>query len=521
MITEARETCAAAESQRGSDSRGACTPASGYRDMPAETDAHAEQTGWHRSEGTHQRLVRATPQAAAMSFSTLPLRSELLQSLDQIGYTVMTPIQAAALPPMLAGRDVAGQAKTGSGKTAAFGLALLNAIDPSQRVTQALVLCPTRELAEQVAGELRRLARCLAHTQIVSVCGGHPYHSQRKALQGGGQVVVGTPGRVAKHLRAGSADLSALKVLVLDEADRMLDMGFFEQVVGIEEACNRERQTFLFSATFTPQIHELGETLQRDPERIQTEPELTPELLEQRVIFGESGERSRLVLALLAAHRPSTALVFSETRVACDRLARFLTRHGAHALALHGQLEQRDRDDVLVQFSNGSANVLVATDVAARGLDIPELPLVIVSELSGDPEVHVHRIGRTGRAGAAGLALSIVAPREQERLRRIEALLGKTIAVEDAPDQVERVTLPAPPYRTLLLLSGRRDKIRKADVLGALVKDGGIPPEAIGRIDLAGGTCAVAIERSAAARALQYIEQGGRIKRKRVRARLL
>jgi ATP-independent RNA helicase DbpA len=455
-----------------------------------------------------------------MSFSTLSLRPELLQSIEQIGYTVMTPIQAAALPPMLAGRDVAGQAKTGSGKTAAFGLALLNAIDPQHRVTQALVLCPTRELAEQVAGELRRLARCLAHTQIVSVCGGHPYHSQRKALQGGGQVVVGTPGRVAKHIRAGSADLSGLKVLVLDEADRMLDMGFFEEVIGIETVCPKDRQTLLFSATFTPEIHDLGETLQRDPQRIQTAPDLTPELLEQRVVFGPSEDRSRLVMALIAAHRPSTALVFSETRVECDRLARFLTRSGAHALALHGQLEQRDRDDVLVQFSNGSITVLVATDLAARGLDIPELPLVIVSELSGDPEVHVHRIGRTGRAGAAGLALSIVAPREKARLSRIEAFLGASIPVEEAPELVEGLDLPAPVYRTLMLFSGRKDKLRKADVLGALVKDGGIPADAVGRIDLAERTCAVALKRGVAERALRYLEQG-RIKRKRVRARLL
>jgi ATP-independent RNA helicase DbpA len=454
-----------------------------------------------------------------MSFTTLPLRPELLEALDQVGYTQMTPIQAAALPPMLAGRDVAGQAKTGSGKTAAFGLALLSAIDPRQRTTQALVLCPTRELAEQVSIELRRLARCLSDTQILAVCGGHPYHTQRRALQGGCHVVVGTPGRLAKHLRAGSADLSDLRVLVLDEADRMLDMGFFDQVIDIERECPPARQTLLFSATWAPEIHALGESIQRDPERISTDPQVSDTLLQQRVVFAPASERSQLVMALLAAHRPTTALVFCETRTESDRLARFLTRHGAVALALHGQLEQRDRDDVLVQLANGSASVLVATNVAARGLDIPDLPLVIIAELSGDPELHIHRIGRTGRAGASGLALSIVAPREEERLARIEALLG-AIPRGTPPPAVDRLDLPPPPNQTLLLLSGRRDKLRRADVLGALVKDGGVPPEAIGRIDLGETTCAVAVARAHASAALQYVESG-RIKRKRVRARLL
>ena len=223
---------------------------------------------------------------------------------------------------------------------------------------------------------------------------------------------------------------------------------------------------------------------------------------------------------LLARHRPTSALVFCETRLESDRLARYLTRHGAHSLALHGQLEQRDRDDVLVQFANGSANVLVATNVAARGLDIPALPLVIIAELSLDPEVHLHRIGRTGRAGAAGLALSLVAPNERERLKRVEAFLGCVIEESSPPPAVSQLELPVPPNQTLLLLAGRRDKLRKADVLGALVKDGGIPSAAIGRIDLMEGVCAVAIARAYAHPALAWVRRG-RIKKKRIRARLL
>lgn len=455
-----------------------------------------------------------------MSFDTLPLRPALLQGIQQMGFTEMTEIQSHTLPVMLAGRDVAGQAKTGSGKTAAFALALLNTIDPKLRQTQAMVLCPTRELADQVCAEIRRLALRQAGTQVVSVCGGHPYQSQRKALQRGCHVVVGTPGRVAKHLRAGNADLSALRVLVLDEADRMLDMGFFEQVMFAVDRCPEKRQTLLFSATFSEGILQLCDSIQDNPEHIVTAPRVAEEVLRQQAIACLPADRSQRVLELLELHQPTQALVFCQTRSESDRLARFLTRKGATALALHGQMEQRSRDEMLLQFVGGSANVLVATDIAARGLDIADLPLVIVAELSEDPEVHVHRIGRTARAGSAGLALSLITPREQTRRTRIEEHLGAPIPEGSPPPFAERLTLPPPPNQTLLLLTGRRDKIRKADVLGTLVKAGGIPPKAIGRIDLQEAICTVAVARQFAEQALQCV-RGGRIKKKRVRARLL
>jgi ATP-independent RNA helicase DbpA len=455
------------------------------------------------------------------SFHAFALSPALLQALDQMGFQETTPIQAQALPPMLAGKDVTGQAKTGSGKTAAFGLALLQAVDPALSRTQALVLCPTRELAEQVATELRRLAQRQANTQIVTACGGRSSRDQARALQGGAHIVVGTPGRTAKHLRTQALDVEELKVLVLDEADRMLDMGFIEEVGSIVEACPRKRQTLLFSATFPTEVSYLSDRIQRDPLVIKVESLVAPEQLEERVYECTAARRNQLIVDLLAEVEPTTALVFCETRGDCKKLAGFLNGRGAVALALHGEMEQRDRDDVLLQFSNGSASVLVATNIAARGLDIPELPLVIIAEVSPDPENHLHRVGRTGRAGETGLALTIIAgQKEAERLVRIEEKMGRSIPRGEIPEGGKGLRFLQPPNRTLLILSGRKDKIRKGDVLGCLIKDAGIPSEAIGRIDLMPKACSVAIAKEYAEKAAEHI-RNGRVKNKRVRVQLL
>ncbi|MEE2749860.1 MAG: ATP-dependent RNA helicase DbpA [Myxococcota bacterium] len=454
-------------------------------------------------------------------FHTLPLRTELQQGIEQAGYTEMTPIQEESLPAMLNGVDVMGQAKTGSGKTAAFGLALLNAVDPSLLETQGLVLCPTRELAEQVASELRRLATRMPNTRILTLCGGRPYRDQLAALKHGNHVVVGTPGRIGKHLRKGTLLLRGLSVVVLDEADRMMDMGFVEQVTEILEHAPRNRQTLLFSATFPSEIQALSQSLQRAPEMISVASQVAPALLKQSVFVCKRDQRRQLVVDLLAKYRPETALVFAETRADCDGLALLLRQHNAMALSLHGMMEQRDRDDVLIQFSNGSASVLVATNVAARGIDIPALPMVIISELSQEPESHLHRIGRTGRAGEEGQALSIVeSPRELGRLERIEALLGAPIETGPIPPHATDLGFLKPDCRTLLILAGRTEKIRKGDVLGGLVKDAGIPADKIGRIDLMPKVCAVAIDRAYAEMARNHLENG-RIKNRRLRARLL
>jgi ATP-independent RNA helicase DbpA len=446
--------------------------------------------------------------------TSLSLRPELLSALTQLGWTELTPIQAAALPLVLDGRDVLGQAETGSGKTGAFGLGLLQRVRADGGV-QALVLCPTRELADQVADVLRQLAQDLDNVRVLTLCGGRPQRVQRDGLQRGAHVVVGTPGRVLDHLERGSLDPSRLRCVVLDEADHMLDMGFVDQVEHVVSRCPPDRQTLLFSATFPDRVQQLSASVQTDPERVSLGGRV--EGLRQQVVVCQDMDRNAAVVRLLAQHQPDAALVFCETRRDCDKLATFLTQRGAPTLALHGALEQRDRDDVLLQFANGSARVLVATNVAARGLDIAELPLVIQAELSPDPTSYVHRIGRTGRAGRGGLAVSVVAGRrEVERLERIEEHLGHRIERVQVGES-SSITALQPAYCTLMILSGRRDKLRKGDVLGALIKDAGLPADAIGRIDLNAHRCAVAVRVEHGDAALRFL-QSARVKKRRVRA---
>ncbi len=454
-------------------------------------------------------------------FIDLGIRSELLEALQQLSYIEMTPIQEAALPVMLEGRDVIGQAMTGSGKTAAFGLALLQKIDPLELKVQSLVLCPTRELAEQVADELRRLSQRQSNTRILTLCGGHSNRDQTNGLKRGCHVVVGTPGRVGKHIRTEALQLDHLRILVLDEADRMLDMGFMDEVKTIIADCPTNRQTLLFSATFPQEIETLSEQVQKGPQLIAVETQVESDKLQQLVFKCTKENRNQTIVELLAEYRPKTALLFCETRQDCRVLSDFLIGRGASALALHGEMEQRDRDDVLLQFSNGSASVLVATNLAARGLDIPDLPFVLICELSPESESHLHRIGRTGRAGQEGLALSIVASEKEElRLEKIEEMLGYQIKVKKTPSGGGGLSFLQPPNRTLLILAGKKDKLRKGDVVGSLVKDVGIPPETIGRIDLKDKTCAVALSKEVAVKVANHLKSG-RIKNKRVRIQLL
>ncbi len=452
-------------------------------------------------------------------FHSLPLRSELREALQQVGYVTCTPIQAAALPHVLEGRDVLGRAQTGSGKTAVFGLGLLQHLEG--RALQALVLCPTRELAEQVADALRRLSARMPDTRVLTLCGGRSLHRQRHRIDAGVQVVVGTPGRLLAHVERG-LDLSALRTLVVDEADRMLDMGFLDEVQALVDACPVQRQTLLFSATLPGPIQALSEQVLREPVPVTAAPSMAPEALRQLVYRCAPHDRPQRVIDVLGVHQPEQALVFCETREDCSDLARRLVGRGLATLALHGGMEQRDRDDAWLQFVHGSASVLVATNVASRGLDLPALPLVVVAEVGGEPEAHVHRIGRTGRAGEAGLAVTLVASQSEERrLAKIEALLGERLpAGGELPACPNDLVFPRPRWRTLLLQSGRRDKLRKGDVLGALVKDAGLPGDAVGRIDLMERSCGVAVAVEHAERALAFVRDG-RIKNRRVRALLL
>jgi ATP-independent RNA helicase DbpA len=456
---------------------------------------------------------------ASDSFSSLPISKSQLDNLESLGYHKMTPIQAQSLPHVLKGRDLIAKAKTGSGKTAAFGIGLLEQINPRFFGVQALVLCPTRELADQVGKELRRLARSTPNIKLVLLCGGKPFGPQKGSLEHGAHIAVGTPGRIQDHLRKGILKLDGLKTLVLDEADRMLDMGFFDVMTEIIAQTPKKRQTLMFSATYPNQIKKMCRSVQNNPVTVTVEAEHKAGVIEQVFYEVKKHERNNTLLALFEHYKPETTLVFCHTRKQCDEVARFLSGRGIESLAIHGDLEQRERDQVLVKFSNNSCSVLVATDVAARGLDIKSLTAVINYELPRDPEIYVHRIGRTGRAGEKGVALSIFTESEQFRVKSIEQYLNKPCIcdVYESLDRDAGFSLESPMV-TIQLDAGRKNKMRPGDILGALTGEAGLAGSQIGKIDIFDMSSYVAIERSGVRQALNYLADG-RVKGRNVRAR--
>ena len=453
-------------------------------------------------------------------FVTLLLSPALLQSLAAMGYAQMTPVQAASLPPILAGQDVIAQARTGSGKTAAFALGLLARLDVAQNRVQGLVLCPTRELADQVSKEIRRLASAMPNIKVLTLSGGIALGPQLASLAAHDpHLVVGTPGRVQELLRKRSLHLSSLRMLVLDEADRMLDMGFTEAITEIIGKTPPQRQTLLLSATWPEAIRAISASIQRDPITVTVDRATAQHDIEQRFFEVEPAQKMDALAHLLRAYQPESALVFCNTRRDTREVAEALDQRGFSALALHGEMEQRDRDEVLVQFANRSCAVLVATDVAARGLDVRELAAVISWELPSDPDVHVHRIGRTGRAGAKGLALSLCTPRERARASAIEARQGAPLAwhtLKPAGGSGKQLALA--PMATVCIDGGRKDKMRPGDILGALTGDAGLAADDVGKIDVFATRAYVAIRRNRADKAVERL-RAGTIKGRRYRVR--
>ncbi len=453
-------------------------------------------------------------------FSSLNLSSALQDNLASLGYLQMTPIQAQSLPLVLDGKDLIAKAKTGSGKTAAFGLGLLAKLDVNRLAVQALVLCPTRELADQVATEIRRLARTLPNVKLVTLCGGTPTAPQSATLGFGAHIAVGTPGRILKHLEQGTLALDDLKTLVLDEADRMLDMGFGEDINRVISHAPRDRQTLLFSATYPEGIAQMSRGVQRNPVEVSVESLHEESAIEQKLYEVPAGQRLDALTWLLSHYQPGSCVVFCNTKRACNDVADHLAAKGFSALALNGDLEQRERDQVLVRFANGSATILVATDVAARGLDIKELGAVINYELTYDPEVHVHRIGRTGRAGQQGLALSLYQPNEAQRVNVIEEYQQAPIPQGDLAGIGRDIKPIAPQMVTLSIDAGRKSKVRAGDILGALTGEGGIAGADVGKIQISEQYSYVAVKRQVASAALKQLQEG-KIKGRSYRARKL
>jgi len=433
----------------------------------------------------------------------------MLSNLDSLGYHEMTPIQAQSLPIILERRDLIAQAKTGSGKTAAFGIGILHKLNPTYFAIQALVLCPTRELADQVAKELRRLARFADNIKVLTLCGGTPMGPQIGSLEHGAHIVVGTPGRIRDHLGRNTIDLSKLQTLVLDEADRMTDMGFEEEISGIVSACPARRQTLLFSATYPDDIRKASARYLNRPEEVKVESQHDAGRIEQRFYEVTPEQRNTAVAQLLEHFRPTSTLAFCNTKIHCRELAEELRQRGFSALALYGELEQRERDEILVLFANQSCSVLVATDVAARGLDIQSLDAVINVDVTKDTEVHIHRIGRTGRGHSKGLALSLCTPNEMRWVKLIEDYQKRLV------DWFELSSLkPAEggplraPMKTLCIMGGKKDKLRPGDLLGALTGEVGLTKEQVGKISVGEFSTYVALDRRIADQAFAKLSKG-------------
>ena len=490
---------------------------------PSERPSSRSVRGSHhtRHQPTPTAHVRPDEKPAVdeTEFSQLALPVSQINNLKRLGYANMTDIQRQAIPDALSGRDILAQARTGSGKTASFGLPLLNKLNPRFFGVQALVLCPTRELATQVATELRQLARFQDNIKILILSGGVSIGPQIGSLEHGAHVVVGTPGRIKDHLRKQTLVLDQVETLVLDEADRMLDMGFSDDIHHIIGHMPNTRQTLLFSATYPAHIEKLSDELLSDPVTVRIQSVHQASSIDQQVIHCQKSQRYDALERALAHFSIQQAVLFCNTRQATEDVCQQLRNLGFIARALHGDLEQRDRDQVLIEFKQGSSHFLVATDVAARGLDVDDLPAVINVELPRDPEVYTHRIGRTGRAGKSGLAISLVSDSEDYKLEAIKDQQGAApnqLALDELLDQT-----PAPAQlatATLCLAAGRKHKLRPGDILGAITSGNAIPGTAVGNIDILDYVSYVAIERPLARDAVRVLNQG-RVKGRTIKAR--
>ena len=452
-------------------------------------------------------------------FSTLDFSKAQLNNLESLGYETMTPVQSSSLPAILEEKDLIVQAKTGSGKTVAFGLGLLQKINPKFFGLQSLVICPTRELADQVAKEIRQLARCIPNIKLVVLCGGKPLGPQADSLEHGAHIAVGTPGRIKDHLSRSTLDLSGLETLVLDEADRMLDMGFHDEIINIINNTPKTRQTLMYSATYPNTIQKMSRSILRNPVTIKVDDKHEESTIEQVFYLTNNYQRKETLLKLLSHYELDSTVIFCDTKIQCHEIGQFLQDNNVQALSLHGDLDQRDRDEVLVRFSNNSCPVLVATDVAARGLDIKSLQAVINYELPHDPEIYTHRIGRTGRAGESGLALSLYTEAEISRIIAIEDYMDMS-CTNESPDSLtmeESFSLSSD-LSTIQLDAGKKSKLRPGDLLGALTKDAGLAGSQIGKINIFAQYSYVAIETKVLAQALRYFKNG-KVKGRKVKAR--
>lgn len=453
---------------------------------------------------------------ASKDFKSVGLSKAILENLKSLGYLEMTPIQEKGLPFILSHRDFIGQANTGSGKTAAFALGILAKLDLTSHMPQALVLVPTRELAEQVANEIRRLARFTSNIKVLTISGGSEERHKVKSLKQGAHVIVATPGRIIKLLEKGIFTASNIKVLVLDEADRLLEMGTIAEINHIASFTPVSRQTMLFSATFPNGIKTLSASLQEDAAQVTIDSQHQNTTTKQ-LFFKVEEQNNDALLRLLGHYQPESCIIFCNSRETCNKVAGFLRTKKMDSLQIHSDLEQQDRTLILIKFDNRSCRIMVATDLASRGLDVKNVSLIINYDLPSDPELYIHRIGRTGRAGQEGLALSLYTHKERAILATIAAYLKVDCLTMELNELKTFKPLAFRPFMATIYISGgRKDNIRPGDILGALTKDAGLQREDVGKIHILEVNSYVAITPDKIEHAIERLN-AGKIKGKKFR----
>jgi len=442
------------------------------------------------------------------NFKNVKLSQEVLENLDSLEYFTMTPIQKQGLPYILEGRDFIGQANTGSGKTAVFALGILSKINLDNRNPQALVVVPTRELADQVTNEIRLLGRFTSNLKVLTLSGGSQERHARKSLSQGAHVIVGTPGRLIKFLEKGVLNPTDINTFVLDEADRLLELGFMDEVYQVASFIRHDHQTMLFSATFPNGIKALSERLLDDPAQVTVDSQHQTNTIDQ-YFFKTEEDKDMVLLRVLAHYKPESCIIFCNSRQECNKVTALLRKNKIDALTIHSDLEQKDRTLTLIKFANKSCRILVATDLASRGIDIKGVAMVMNYSLHQNHELYVHRIGRTGRVGEKGVAISLYTSREREVIRAIGDYLKHQCEVRDvdALRKLKPVELRAN-MMTLYISGGKKNNIRPGDILGALTKDAGLDGADVGKINVLDINSYVAITSDKADKAMKYLSLG-------------
>ena len=454
------------------------------------------------------------------SFSSLHVNKKLLENIDSLGFSSMTPVQQKAIPIILEGSDLIAKSKTGSGKTIAFGIGILQSLDVKKFNIQFLVICPTRELCEQVATELRKLARLEHNVKIVTIYGGESLGNQRRSLEKGAHIVVGTPGRIIDHIGKESIDLSHIQILVLDEADRMLDMGFYDDISYIKTKLPSKLQTLLFSATYPDDIKNLVAKVMHDPKTVTIE-EDNEGYLKQLTCKVNKEEKYETLKTILYSYRPDSVIIFCNTKVDVEEVTHKSYSDGFDTEYLHGGLEQNIRNEMLLMFANKSIPILVTTNLAARGIDIKDISLVINYDLPQDKEVYLHRVGRTARAGDEGISISLYSQNDINQLDAIKELVKTDIEEIDLKTLTYESKKPLlAKYTTLHLLAGKKEKIRAGDIVGTFIKTLGLDKDCIGNIDILQKDSYVAIKNDCNIERILKLKEIN-IKAKRVRIFIL